>query len=138
MPEIAELPSVMHAAVPEVATWFRVSHSHRQARYPRPSRPRLAGNHVADGSVQINRAPDGYGMSREVLPFAIGGKNCLFFASDRSGKALAILASFTETCKKFAINPWQYLKDILECLPVTPNQSLYTLLVFCHSALQSA
>jgi hypothetical protein len=29
----------------------------------------------------------------------------LFFGSDRGGKAMAILASFTETCKKFASNP---------------------------------
>ena len=62
----------------------------------------------------------------------------MFFGSDRGGKALAILASFTETCKKFAINPRQYLKDILECLPVTSNQGLYTLLPFCHPVLQSA
>jgi hypothetical protein len=50
MPEIAELPAVARAVMPEVETFFRVSHSHRQARYPRPSRPRLAGNHVADGN----------------------------------------------------------------------------------------
>jgi hypothetical protein len=62
----------------------------------------------------------------------------LFFGSDRGGKALAILANFTETCKKFAINPRQYLKDILECLPVTSNQGLYTLLLFCLAVLQSA
>ena len=41
----------------------------------------------------------------------------LFFGSDRGGRALAILASFSETCKKFGINPWQYLKDTLDRSP---------------------
>lgn len=50
MPEIAELPAVARAVMPEVVTWFRVSHSHRQVGYPRPSTPRLAGNHAADGN----------------------------------------------------------------------------------------
>ena len=43
MPEIAELPAVARAVMPEVVTWFRVSHSHRQVGYPGPSTPHLAG-----------------------------------------------------------------------------------------------
>jgi len=58
-------------------------------------------------------------------------ENWLFFRSDRGGRALAIFASFTETCKKFSINPWQYLKDTLERLPVTPRESLHTLRLSC-------
>ena len=49
---------------------------------------------------------------------------------------MAILASFTETCKKFRINPWQYLKDTLDCLPVTPREDLYTLLPSCQPVAQ--
>ena len=56
---------------------------------------------------------------RAVKPFAIGMKNWLFFGSDLGERALAILASFTETCKKFSINTWQYLKDTFDRLPVT-------------------
>ena len=73
-------------------------------------------------------AIDNNTAERAVKPFAIGRKNWLFFGSDRGGRALAILASFTETCKKFRINPWQYLKDTLDRLPVTPREDLHTLL----------
>ena len=62
----------------------------------------------------------------------------LFFGSDRGGRALAILASFTETCKKFGINPWQYLKNTLDRLPVTPREDLHTLLPSCQPVPQSA
>ena len=65
-------------------------------------------------------------------------ENWLFFGSDRGGRALAILASFTETCKKFGINPWQYLKDTLDRLPVTPREDLHTLLPSCQPVPQSA
>ena len=61
-------------------------------------------------------AIDNNTAERAVKPFAIGRKNWLFFGSDRGGRALAILASFTETCKKFSINPWQYMKDTLDRL----------------------
>ena len=42
-------------------------------------------------------AIDNNTAERAVKPFAIGRKNWLFFGSDRGGRALAILASFTET-----------------------------------------
>ena len=83
-------------------------------------------------------AIDNNTAERAVKPFAIGRKNWLFFGSDRGGRALAILASFTETCKKFGINPWQYLKNTLDRLPVTPREDLHTLLPSCQPVPQSA
>ena len=83
-------------------------------------------------------AIDNNTAERAVKPFAIGRKNWLFFGSDRGGRAMAILASFTETCKKFSINPWQYLKDTLDRLPVTPREDLHTLLPSCKPVPQSA
>ena len=69
--------------------------------------------YTRDGNLAIdnNRA------ERAVKPFAIGRKNWLFFGSDRGGRTLAILASFTATCEQFGINPWTYLRDTLTHLP---------------------
>jgi hypothetical protein len=52
----------------------------------------------------------------------------LFFGSDRGGRTLAILSSFTATCQQFGINPWTWLKDTLTQLPVTAADRLATLL----------
>ena len=61
-------------------------------------------------------------------PFAIGRKNWMFFGSDRGGRTLAILASFTATCELSKLNPWTYLRDVLTKLPTTPADQLVTLL----------
>ena len=60
------------------------------------------------------------------VPF--GRKNWLFFGSDRGGRTLAILASFTVTCEQFGINPWTYLRDTLTHLPEIPLDRVDTLL----------
>jgi len=83
-------------------------------------------------------AIDNNTAERAVKPFAIGRKNWLFFGSDRGGRALEILASFTETCKQFDINSWQYLKDTLDRLPVTTPESLHSLLPACPPIPQLA
>jgi hypothetical protein len=65
---------------------------------------------------------------RAVKPFAIGRKNFLFFGSDRGGRTLATLASFTATCQQFGLNPWSWIKETLIRLPVTSADHLATLL----------
>ena len=58
--------------------------------------------YVTDGGLAI----DNNAAERAVKPFAIGRKNVLFFGSDRGGRTLATLASFTVTCQQFGLNPW--------------------------------
>ncbi len=48
---------------------------------------------------------------------AVGRRDWLFFGSDGGGATAAVLASFTETCQRHAINPWTYLADVLTRLP---------------------
>ena len=52
----------------------------------------------------------------------------MFFGSDRGGRTLAILASFTATCELLKINPWTWLRDVLTKLPTMPADQLVTLL----------
>ena len=59
---------------------------------------------------------------------AIGRRNWLFFGSDRGGKTAAILASFTATCKDLKIDPFLYLRDILERISAHPARKLDELL----------
>jgi transposase len=80
--------------------------------------------YVRDGDLAI----DNNTAERAVKPYAIGRKNWLFFGSDRGGRTLATLASFTATCQQFGLNPWTWIKDTLTSLPATPAEQLATLL----------
>ncbi|QEL16692.1 IS66 family transposase [Limnoglobus roseus] len=80
--------------------------------------------YVRDGDLAI----DNNAAERAVKPFAIGRKNWLFFGSDRGGRTLATLASFTATCAAFGVNPWTWFHDTLTILPTTPLDRLATLL----------
>src|SRR5581483_2194188 len=65
---------------------------------------------------------------REMKRIAIGRKNWLFVGSVQGGKTAAVLCSFTSTCHCLGIEPWAYLRDVLERLPTTPAQQLDDLL----------
>ena len=80
--------------------------------------------YVTDGGLAI----DNNAAERAVKPFTIGRKNFLFFGSDRGGRTLATLASFTFTCQQFGLNRWLWLTQTLTRLPVTPADQLRTLL----------
>jgi transposase len=80
--------------------------------------------YVADSDLAI----DNNIAERAIKPFAIGRKNWIFFGSDRGGRTLATLASFTATCELFQINPWLWLRDTLIRLPITPADQLAALL----------
>jgi nucleotide-binding universal stress UspA family protein len=80
--------------------------------------------YVHDGELAI----DNNAAERAIKPFAIGRKNWMFFGSDRGGRALATLASFTATCQLLQLNPWTWLRDTLTQLPATPADQLATLL----------
>jgi hypothetical protein len=59
---------------------------------------------------------------REMKRIAIGRKNWLFVGSDNGGQTAAVLYSFTSTCHRLGVEPWAYLKDVLERLPTLPTE----------------
>ena len=59
---------------------------------------------------------------------AIGRKNYLFVGSDRGGRTAATLNSLVGSCKRHLVDPFAYLKDILERLPSHPVDRLGELL----------
>jgi transposase len=76
--------------------------------------------YAADGDLSI----DNNAAERALRKIAVGRKNWLFFGSDGGGATAAVLASFTETCQRHAINPWTYLADVLTRLPSYPVEQL--------------
>jgi hypothetical protein len=71
---------------------------------------------------------DNNAAERALRAVAIGRKNYLFFGSDVGGETAAVLYTFTQTCQALGIEPWRYLRDVLERLPSQPPQRLSDLL----------
>ena len=67
---------------------------------------------------------DNNAAERALRAVAIGRKNYLFFGSDVGGETAAVLYTFTQTCQRLGIEPWRYLRDVLERLPSHPPERL--------------
>ena len=66
--------------------------------------------YIEDGNVRISNAD----AERIIKPFAIGRKNWLFCNTTNGAKASAVIYSLIETCKASNINPFNYIKAVLE------------------------
>ena len=56
-----------------------------------------------------------------IRPIALGRKNWLHIGSEKAGPRIAAIMSVIETCKRFEINPREYLLDVLPKLPEWPS-----------------
>jgi transposase len=70
------------------------------------------GLFLDDGRVEL----DTNVVERATRPIALGKKNSLFAGSDGGAKHWAIVASLISTAKLNAVEPFAYLKDVLERL----------------------
>lgn len=59
-------------------------------------------------------APDNNAVERAIRPIALGRNNWLFAGSARGGRAAATILSLIESCKLAGVEPFAYLKDVLE------------------------
>jgi transposase len=71
---------------------------------------------------------DNNAAERALRAVAIGRKNYLFFGSDVGGETAAVLYTFTHTCQALGIEPWRYVRNVLERLPNHSPERLAELL----------
>ncbi len=81
-------------------------------------------NYLYDGSLEI----DNNWVENAIRPNALGRKNYLFAGSHDGAKRAAIFYSFFGTCKKNNVNPYQWLKRVLELIPEYPANKIADLL----------
>ena len=74
----------------------------------------------SDGAVPI----DNNVSEREMKRVVLNRKNSLFVGNPRGGRAAAILASLTSTCRRHDSDPQFYLTQLLVNLPSTPISQL--------------
>jgi transposase len=82
--------------------------------------------YAEDGRLKI----DNNGAEKALRPM-LGRKNWLFAGSEAAAHRTAILCSLVQTCKHLQVNPFVYLRDVIECvsthqarlvLELTPRQ----------------
>jgi len=81
-------------------------------------------NYLHDGSLEI----DNNLAENAIRPIALGRKNYLFAGSQRGAERAAMFYSFFGTCKKNNVNPFEWLKKVLEIIPEHKVSKLHELL----------
>lgn len=80
--------------------------------------------YTTDGKLEI----DNNLVENSVRPIALGRKNYLFAGSHASAQRAAMAYSLLATCKANGVNPFDWLKDVLERLPSHPINKVHELL----------
>jgi len=75
-------------------------------------------------------AADSNLVERSIRTVAVARKNHLFFGAETGGTAAATLFSLIESCKLNDIEPYAYLRDVLERIPNHRQDRLHELLPF--------
>lgn len=69
--------------------------------------------YVNHGQIEI----DNNLVENAIRPIALGRKNWMFIGNKDAGWRTAVIYTILQNCKKHGINPYAYLKDVLERLP---------------------
>ena len=80
--------------------------------------------YTTDGDLNIDNNP----AEHAVRAIALGRKNWLFLGSDRGGHAAAIHFSLIASAKRHNLDPFAYLRDLLQRIPTHLNQKIQDLL----------
>ena len=88
------------------------------------SRLEPIARYLEDGRLEI----DTNLVENTIRPVAIGRKNYLFAGSHNGARRAALIYSLLISCKLQGLNPYEYLQDVLERLPLHPVNQLADLL----------
>jgi transposase len=82
--------------------------------------------YTTDGKLNIDNNP----VERCIRPIAVGRKNYLFAGSHEAAQRSAMLYSLLGTCKLHSVNPFDWLKNVLEIIPAHPINKIQELLPY--------
>lgn len=80
--------------------------------------------YTTDGRLKIDNNP----VERQVRPVTVGRKNFLFCGSHKAARNTGIIYSLMGTCKLHDVNPYLWLKDVIERMPTHPADKMNELL----------
>jgi hypothetical protein len=70
-------------------------------------------SYKSDGKYNIDNNP----IEKTIRPLALGRKNYLFTGSHQGAKRAAMMFSFFATCKMHEVEPFAWVKDVLNSIP---------------------
>jgi transposase len=79
--------------------------------------------YTEDGRLKI----DNNGAEQALRPIVLGRKNWLFAGSEAAAQRAAILCSLVQTCKHLQIDPFVYLRDVIERVSTHPARRVLEL-----------
>jgi len=83
--------------------------------------------HLENGRLEI----DNNLTENAIRPSAVGKKNWLFIGHPEAGWRSAAIYSLIVSCRRRGIEPWEYLRDVLQRLPALKQSEVPTLLPRC-------
>ena len=89
---------------------------------------------LEDGDLEI----DNGATERANRGVAVGRGNWTFFGSDNGGKTAAVLLSFIATCKRNAVEPFAWFRDVLSRIAGHPINRIEELLPHNWKTLTTA
>lgn len=90
--------------------------------------------YLEDGEIEI----DNNAMERALRGVAVGRKNWLFVGSDRAGHSAAVLMTLVATCKRHAIDPFAYFRDVIVRVLTLPLSRVAELMPHRWKAAQAS
>ena len=68
---------------------------------------------ITDGTLEI----DNNGIENSIRPSALGKRNWMFIGHPEAGERSAVIYTLLGSCRRHAINPFDYLRDLFTRLP---------------------
>jgi hypothetical protein len=75
---------------------------------------------MEDGRLEI----DNNLVENAIRPTALGKKNWLFMGCAQAGETGAILFTIVQSCRRWQIDPFEYLRDVLDRIPGMTNHQV--------------
>ena len=88
--------------------------------------------YLINGAIEI----DNNLVENAIRPTKLGMKNWLFLGSEASGRTSAILFTIIESAKRHGLEPYAYIRNLLESLPGTTNWNLHQLTPAAYAKTQ--
>lgn len=79
--------------------------------------------YLEDGRLEI----DNNGAERAIKPIVLGRKNWLTAGSEAAAHRAAILLSLVHTCKNLGMDPFVYLRDVIDRISMHPRSRVHEL-----------
>ena len=109
-----------------IETWKQLTPKHKLSTAITYTLPRWQdlGRYLLDGQLLI----DNNLIENQIRPVALGRKNYLFAGSHNGARRSAMIYSLLGTCKLLQVEPYKWMKDVLQRLPDHPVNQVKQLL----------